>query len=57
MIKEYPDVIYDYSNLGVLYLAQKKYDLAEKYLKQAIAINPNDEIVKGNLAIFKKITK
>jgi hypothetical protein len=57
MIKEYPNVIYGYSNLGVYYLANKKYDLAEKYLKQAIAIDPNDEIVRGNLGIIKERRK
>ena len=54
MIKKYPNVIYGYSNLGVFYLANKKYDMAEKYLKQAIAIDPNDEIVRGNLGILKE---
>lgn len=54
MIEEYPNVIYGYSNLGVFYLANKKYDMAEKYLKQAIAIDPNDEIIIGNLRILKE---
>lgn len=57
MIKEYPNVIYGYSNLGVLYLANKKYDLAEKYLNQAIAIDPKDEVVKGNLDLLKERRK
>jgi len=57
MTIEYPDVIYGYSNLGVLYLANKKYDLAEKYLNQAIAIDPKDEIVIGNLNILKERKK
>jgi tetratricopeptide (TPR) repeat protein len=54
MIKYYPEVIYGYSNLGVIYLATGKYDLAEKYINQALAINPDDSIVKGNLEILKK---
>jgi hypothetical protein len=57
MIREYPRVIYGYSDLGVLYLAQKKYDLAEKYLNQASAIDPKDEIVKGNLKILREKRK
>jgi tetratricopeptide (TPR) repeat protein len=54
MIKYYPEVIYGYSNLGVIYLATGKYDLAEKYINRALAINPDDPIVKGNLEILKK---
>ena len=53
MIKYYPSAIYGYSDLGTLYAAQKKYDLAEKYLNQAIALNPKDEIVKHNLELLK----
>jgi Flp pilus assembly protein TadD len=54
MIKYYPKVIYGYSNLGVIYLATGKYDLAEKYIKKALAINPGDPIVRGNLEILKQ---
>jgi tetratricopeptide (TPR) repeat protein len=54
MIKEYPDVIYGYANLGVLYLANNKLALAEKYLNQALTIDPNDKIVLGNLRILKE---
>lgn len=57
MIKEYPDVIYGYSNLGALYLLNNKYELAEKYLNQAIAIDPEDKIVKGNLDQLEKRRK
>ena len=57
MIREYPRVIYGCSDLGVLYLAQKKYDLAEKYLDQAFAIDPKDEIVRGNLKLLKEKRK
>jgi hypothetical protein len=49
LIDIYPDLIYGYANLGALYLAKKEYSLAEKYLKQASQIDPNDEIVRGNL--------
>jgi tetratricopeptide (TPR) repeat protein len=54
MIQYYPEVIYGYSNLGVIYLAAGKYDLAEKYINQALAIDPDDPIVKGNLKILKQ---
>jgi tetratricopeptide (TPR) repeat protein len=54
MIQHYPDVIYGYSNLGVIYLATGKYDLAEKYINKALAIDPNDSIVQGNLKILKQ---
>jgi tetratricopeptide (TPR) repeat protein len=57
MIQYYPDVIYGYSNLGVIYLATEKYDLAEKYINQALAIDPNDPIVKGNLETLKERKK
>ncbi len=54
MIEEYPDIIYGYANMGVLFLAKNQYDLAEKYLNLAIAIDPNDKIVLGNLEILKE---
>ena len=57
MIKYYPKVIYGYSNLGVIYLATGKYSLAEKYINQALAIDPDDPIVKGNLKILKEREK
>lgn len=57
MVKEYPDVINGYSNLGALYLANNNYELAEKYLNQAIAIDPNDKIVRGNLETLKERRK
>jgi tetratricopeptide (TPR) repeat protein len=49
LIDIYPELIYGCANLGVLYLAKKEYSLAEKYLKQASQVDPNDEIVRGNL--------
>lgn len=54
MIQCYPEVIYGYSNLGVIYLATGKYDLAEKFINQALAVDPDDPIVKGNLEILKQ---
>jgi len=49
MIKHYPNTIYGYSNLGALYSVKREFALAEKYLKQALKINPNDQIVLNNL--------
>lgn len=57
MIREYPEIVYGYSNLGTLYLANKQYTSAEKYLKKAISIAPEDEIVKSNLVKLKSITR
>jgi tetratricopeptide (TPR) repeat protein len=54
MIRYYPEVIYGYSNLGAVYLATRNYDLAEKYINQALAIDPDDPVVKGNLKILKQ---
>lgn len=57
MISCYPDVIYGYSNLGVLHLAKKEYAKAEEYLNKALKIDPKDEIVKGNMELLKKSRK
>lgn len=57
MIQYYPEVIYGYSNLGVIYLANGKYELAEKYINQALAIDPDDPVVKGNLNVLKQRKK
>ena len=54
MVQHYPEVIYGYSNLGVIYLATGRYDLAEKYINQALTIDPDDPIAKGNLKILKR---
>jgi tetratricopeptide (TPR) repeat protein len=54
MIKYYPEVIYGYSNLGVIYLATEKYGLAEKYINQALAIGPDDPVVRDNLKVLKQ---
>jgi tetratricopeptide (TPR) repeat protein len=54
LIEEFPEVIYGYANLGVLYLATQQYASAEHYLNQALGIDPQDEIVNGNLEILRK---
>lgn len=55
MIRLYPKVIYGYANLGVYHLLKKEYDQAEKYLKQALKVDPNDEIVLGNLKRLEEL--
>jgi Flp pilus assembly protein TadD len=57
MVQYSPDVIYGYSNLGVIYLATGKHAPAEKHINQALAIDPNDPIVKGNLKTLKERKK
>ena len=54
LIDSYPDLIYGYANLGVLYLSKKNYDLAKTYLLKAQKIDPSDKIVQGNLKILKR---
>ena len=54
LIKQYPELIYGYANLGVYYLVTQEYALAEKYLRQAEKIDPKDEIVQGNLLELEK---
>lgn len=54
LIEEFPEVIYGYANLGVLYLATERYELAEDYLNQALRIDPQDEIVNGNLEMLQQ---
>ena len=57
LIKYYPNLIYGYANLGVLHLANREYEQAEKYFDQAIAIDPNDQIVLSNLKRLKALRK
>lgn len=54
MIRHYPDVIYGYTNLGVISMVTGKLDQAEKYLNQALEIDPDDHLVKKNLQILKQ---
>lgn len=50
----YPDHIYGYANMGHIHLASGELDQAEEYYKQALQIDPADEIVLHNLEILKK---
>lgn len=40
-----------YSKLGVLFTEMGSFDLAEKYLKQAVSVRPNDPVNRYNLGI------
>ena len=55
MIRYYPEIIYGYANLGSLYMATKKYDKAAEYYKQAIEIDPNDEIILENIKKLEEL--
>ena len=55
LIQSYPELIYGYANMGVLNLAKKNYDKAREYFLKAKAIDPNDEIVKGNLELLQRL--
>ena len=55
LIQSYPELIYGYANMGVLNLARKNYDKAREYFLKAKAIDPNDEIVKGNLELLQRM--
>ncbi|MBN2039116.1 MAG: tetratricopeptide repeat protein [Spirochaetes bacterium] len=47
-----------YSKLGVIYLERKDYSFAEKYLRMAVSINPEDPAARYNLGIvYLKINK
>lgn len=45
------------ADLGAIYFNEKKYDEAEKYLKMALADNPNNAEVNHNLAQLYRVTK
>ena len=49
LIKHYPSVIYGYANLGTIHLAKDEFKEAEKYFKQALEIDPDDEVVLENM--------
>lgn len=41
-----------YSKLGIIFTQHRDYELAEKYLKLAISVNPNDAIDRYNLGLL-----
>lgn len=55
LMKYYPKRIYGYANMGVMHLTRDELDEAEKYLNQALKIDPADEVVRGNLDLLKKM--
>jgi len=52
LISENPKVAYLYNLLGLIYIGQKKIDLAEKYYKEGIKINPNFAEIYNNLGLL-----
>ncbi len=57
MIEHYPNKVYGYANLGTMYLAKKEYEQAERYYKEALEIDPNDQVILGNLEELKRSRK
>ncbi len=57
LVKYYPDRVYGFANLGVFNLAKNNLPEAEKYLKQALAIDPKDEVVLGNIQQLEQMRK
>ena len=57
MIEHYPNLVYGYSNLGLLHFAKKEYAAAEELFLKALQIDPNDEVVKGNLENLRQQMK
>lgn len=57
LIKYYPETVYGYANLGAMSMANKQYDKAEKYYKQALKLDKNDKVVLGNLEYLKQLKK
>jgi tetratricopeptide (TPR) repeat protein len=49
LIEYYPNKVYGYANLGLLYGATKRYDEARKYYEKALEIDSSDEVVRANL--------
>ncbi len=54
LIEHYPELVYGYANLGALHLAQGRHEKARHYLERALEVDPEDEIVRGNLRALEK---
>ena len=51
----YPDLVYPYNNIAVIYYQQKNYQEAIKYFKLAEQKDPFDTIVINNIAYLSMI--
>lgn len=56
-IKIYPKYAEAYSDRGVVYMQQKKYNKAEEDLKKAVELKPTDPIILYNLAALYSLEK
>ena len=52
LVIENPNVVYLYNLLGLIYVDQKKIDLAQKYYEKGIEINPNFAEIYNNLGLL-----
>jgi len=57
MIDLYPKSIYGYSNVAYIAYINKEYKKAKKYFEKALELEPNDEVIKKNLATLEKTKK
>ncbi len=53
----YPNLYQTHYWLGVAYQENKQYDLALKYLKISISINPNNNIALNRIKKIEKLIK
>ena len=49
LIEHYPELVYGHMNLGLLAMIDQRYDEAHAHLERARALDPEDEIVLGNI--------
>lgn len=55
IIELYPDVVYPYNNIAVVYYYQNNYEEAIKYFKLAEEKNPLDTVVINNIAYLSQV--
>ena len=49
LVEHYPQLVYGHANLGVLAMVKGRYAEARLHLERALALDPLDEVVRGNL--------
>ena len=52
VISENPNVVYLYNLLGLIYVGQKKIDLAQEYYEKGIEVDPNFAEIYNNLGLL-----
>jgi len=55
VLKYYPDHVESLSNLSIVFMLQKQYDMALEQLKKAEKLNQKDYIVLSNIAQAYKL--